>query len=250
MMNKILAPLTPLVLLSVLLTALSFSLSVQAGEVSLANPNTNNDGSIDFFIPIKNSTSGNYGDLNNNVCATGVGTCSDSVHIDKNNKNSSGWLNLELMFNVPANKKVTTLEVSFFDLDLNDYRIGNSWFWETAEFYYGGNSLAQLNRIQDGSSSSTNNTNNKAYNFSLDISNLGITGGMFSIGLKLTANLTRKWKWDKKYNHGITFRNTKESLSAKVSYRDAKVTSVPEPSTLILFALALVGFATGRLKQA
>jgi len=248
MMNKILTPLTPLVLLSVLLTALSFSLSVQAAEVSLANPNTNGDGSIDFFIPIKTSTSGTYGDSSTR-CTDGVGTCSDSVTINKNNRNSAGWLNLELMFNVPKNAKVSNLEVSFFDLDLNDYKIGNSWFWETAEFYYGGfsstNSLVKLNRIMDGSSSRYNNTNNKSYIYNVDIGSLGITGGSFSIGLQLTANLVKGWGG---HHSSTTFKNTSESLSAKVSYKDAKVNQVPEPSTLILFALALVGFATGRLK--
>jgi hypothetical protein len=186
---------------------------------------------IGFYIPLNSTYNGTYG-VDTNPSGFKVGTSSDSQYGPFNNSDA---LTMYLQYtplasSLPANLTSAVLTFNFTDLDLQNVNDPYGFF-ETVQFM-SGSGAALSDKIY------VNGQNTLGYNYTVvgnstsqtitfgDIRSF-ITGDPFYAELTFGSQMTQSGKW----------RNTLEYLNTTL------VTSVPEPSSLLLLSFGMLGLA-------
>src|SRR3972149_4178721 len=205
----------PIIILCLVLTA------ARAGATLITVPS--DPASLSFYIPLKASTSGVYGE----GPGDGYGKTADYVTLAAG-ASSSGWLSFSLSYDLPIlTDPINTadLKISFSDLDLLPYYVSRVLFFETAELKSGGVTIADL--VKDYANAkgilATNNTTiNLSFNLVPDLFSSAGFPDPFILDLKLWTSLKNEG------SSSITLKNTREpGLSSTIVIDHAQ--QVPEP---------------------
>lgn len=184
-----------------------------------AAPFDMSSGWVDFFIPLKVSTSGEY---------PSSGTASDSVYLSSSHPTSSGFLDMTLDFpSVPAGATSATLYLDLIDLDLkgdlNQAGSAKATLFETLTVIDSlGRQLAYLDQTSGPD-------DNFTWTVPLVPDEHSTLPSSYALDLHFTATTTLI------AGSSIGLRNTVESVRARiVGETGGGVTPIPEPAAVAL----------------
>ena len=224
-----------LILLSLL--AAPVAADVIEGSATLDGSTTNvglvnSAGDIIYYIPIESGPDETYG-------FSGGGMSPDTVTLN-GSPIDGALLHMYLHFDIPALQVGNTLTINVKDLDLLPYNDPNGFF-EAVTFYGQGVGLpgerfvdfADIDALS--TASVVNNDPATNNNITMTFTGLNIGPGHFWLHLGFDAYSTFEWG---------TWKNTKEKIFAAT----ITTTDVPEPASITLMLLGLIGLARRRIR--